>query len=369
MRRTIIPTAAGLVLIAGAGLAFAQGPDRGGGPGGGSGGGPGSRPHVGPPAGGGPSRSPEMGAPRGASPGPSRGESPGRSGPRFRSESPSTPSRRAEPPSERRESRPKIERDRRAVERERPRTERNVERKRDVERSRAAERERAAREERQAEERRRKSTEQARERRTPDGTGRGKESDRVASKRYDEVRQARTRLSADEHRRLHKSFDVRRARVAKATFNWRVGHRIPRHVRLFPVPREVISFFPYYSSYRYFAVDDEICIVDPVTYEVVDVIDESYRGGPRPQVAGLRLSPAQIAIVRDSIPPDFPTARVRLRLALGAEIPVDVALNQFAVIVLERVPELREYRFVVTADEIVIVEPRDRSIALIVDRA
>jgi hypothetical protein len=38
-------------------------------------------------------------------------------------------------------------------------------------------------------------------------------------------------------------------------------------------------------------------------------------------------------------------------------------------VVLDRVPELRDFRFLVTDEQIVIVEPRDRSILLVIDRA
>jgi hypothetical protein len=132
--------------------------------------------------------------------------------------------------------------------------------------------------------------------------------------------------------------------------------------------REVVEFFPYYRDYSYFVVGDEICIVNPQTYEVVDVIDQGYWSS-RPQVAQLRLSSAQVAIVRDSIPRDFPEASIRLRLALGAEIPDDVELHEFPVLVLDRAPELRDYRFLVAEEQIVIVDPHDRSVALIIDRA
>jgi len=145
---------------------------------------------------------------------------------------------------------------------------------------------------------------------------------------------------------------------------------VPRHIRLFPVSHEIISFFPYYRGYSYVVVDDEICIVDPRTYEIVDVIDQGYyRGGPRQEVAGLSLSSAQIALVRDSIPRDFPATPLRLRLALGAEIPRDVEIYEFPAIVLDRVSELRDYRFLVVEEQIVIVDPRDHSIALVIDRA
>src|SRR5947207_8079509 len=134
---------------------------------------------------------------------------------------------------------------------------------------------------------------------------------------------------------------------------------------LFP---PVFAFFPYYRDYSYFVVDDEICIVDPRSYVIVDVIDQGYwSGGGRPQVAELRLSEREIALVRGSVPPDCPDAGLRLRLALGAEIPDDVQLHQFPPILLDQVPQLLVYRFLVSGDQIVIVQPRDRSIALVVD--
>ena len=113
---------------------------------------------------------------------------------------------------------------------------------------------------------------------------------------------------------------------------------MPRHLHLYPVPREVITLFPYYRDYSYFVVDDEICIVDPHTYVVVDVVDEGYRSAPRPQVARLALTEREIALILESIPPDFPDAGVRLRLALGATIPRDAELHLFPVVELDRVP-------------------------------
>jgi len=191
---------------------------------------------------------------------------------------------------------------------------------------------------------------------------------RVVEK-HSEIQQARTRLGSEERQKLHRAFDVQKARVSRASFDHHVGKRIPRHVRLFRIPSTVFVFFPYYRDYSYFVVDDDICIVDPRTYVVVDVIDAGYWSEGRPQVAeGLRLSERQIALVRDSIPADFPVVDVRLRLALGAEIPEHVTLHEFAPIVLDRVPALREYRFLVTGDQIVIVHPRDRAIALVIDR-
>jgi hypothetical protein len=112
-----------------------------------------------------------------------------------------------------------------------------------------------------------------------------------------------------------------------------------------------------------------ICIVDTATYEIVDVFDEApYTPGSRPEVAQLILTDHERAMVLDSITPDFPEAGLRLRLALGAGIPDSVELYEFPPIVLDAIPKLSAYRFVVSQDQIVIVDPHDRSIALVLDR-
>jgi hypothetical protein len=197
---------------------------------------------------------------------------------------------------------------------------------------------------------------------------RGGKLEQRVTERHNEIQTARMQLSADKKEQLHRAFNFDRARIAKVNFDPHVGRRIPRHVRLFPIPVAVFAFFPYYRDYSYFVVDDEICIVDSDSYVVVDVIEPGYWGSGRPQVAELRLTEREIALVRDSIAADFPDAGLRLRLALGAEIPADVELHQFAPLVLDRVRKLREYQFLVSGDQIVIVQPRDHSIALVIDR-
>jgi len=183
------------------------------------------------------------------------------------------------------------------------------------------------------------------------------------------VRQQRAKLSGEQRNRLRQAFTVNREHMTKVHFTRRIGTRIPRSVRLFAVPAAVLAILPYYRDYRYVVEDDIVCIVDPDTYEVVDVLDEGpYYAPSRPQVAVLTLTGSEMSLVLDSIPSDFPQARLRLRLALGAEIPSDVELHEFAPIVLDRVPKLHDFEFVVTQDQVVIVAPQDRSIALVLDR-
>jgi hypothetical protein len=147
-----------------------------------------------------------------------------------------------------------------------------------------------------------------------------------------------------------------------------VGIRIPRGARLFPIPTELVSFVPGYRDYRYVVVEDTVCIVDPVTYDIVDIIDDgAYVPGSRPGFAELRLSPSERTLVLDSIAPDFPRADVRLRLALGAEIPHFVELHWFPDVVIDRVPTLRNFQFIVAQDDVIIVDG-SRTIALVIER-
>jgi hypothetical protein len=177
------------------------------------------------------------------------------------------------------------------------------------------------------------------------------------------------KLSRDQHIRLRQAFTVNRDRITRVHFTRRVGTRIPRSVRIFAVPAAVLAIFPYYRNYRYVVEEDTICIVDPDTYEIVDVLDEgTYAPGIRPQVAELTLTDRERVLVLDSIPPDFPQVRLRLRLALGAEIPASIEVYEFAPLLLDQVPKLRDFRFVVSDDQLVIVAPQDRSIALVLDR-
>jgi len=195
---------------------------------------------------------------------------------------------------------------------------------------------------------------------------RSADRDGKPSERYQKVREARTQLSVDQRRRLRSAFNLDRRHKSNVRFAARIGGHVPRHVRLFAIPAAAYGLFSYYRGYEYVVLDDTICIVDPATYEIVDVIDQ----GPdaRPEIAQLSLSGSERTVVLSSIAPDFPQDRVRLRLALGAEIPVDVELHEFAPIVINNVPRLGDFRFLVTDEQVVIVDPRDRAIALVLER-
>ena len=63
--------------------------------------------------------------------------------------------------------------------------------------------------------------------------------------------------------------------VESPSFAIRVGVRIPREVRLYPLPREVVELRPAWRRYEYIVVRDDIIVIDPATFEIVAVLPEA----------------------------------------------------------------------------------------------
>jgi hypothetical protein len=81
-------------------------------------------------------------------------------------------------------------------------------------------------------------------------------------------------LTSGQRTRLHEIFaGARGPRLGNADFDLAVGHRVPRSVHFVPVPETVYEIEPAWRGYDYFEVADEIVIVDPVTLEIIAVID------------------------------------------------------------------------------------------------
>jgi hypothetical protein len=51
-----------------------------------------------------------------------------------------------------------------------------------------------------------------------------------------------------------------------------VGQRVPSHVHLRPLPREIVTIAPEYRDYDYFTTEEEVVIVSPRTHEIVTEI-------------------------------------------------------------------------------------------------
>jgi uncharacterized protein DUF1236 len=62
--------------------------------------------------------------------------------------------------------------------------------------------------------------------------------------------------------------------VTNVNFSVSVGTRVPREgVHFYPVPTEVVTIYPEWRGYEFIMVRDQIVIIDPHTYEIVEIIE------------------------------------------------------------------------------------------------
>jgi len=164
--------------------------------------------------------------------------------------------------------------------------------------------------------------------------------------------------------RLTKESRVERTKINVSV---NIGTTIPRSVRLHTLPVAIVLLAPAYRGYSYIMLEDEtICIVDERTYLIVDVIPAGAERADRSGRAQLALSADQMRFIFARVPKDG-TANVRVRLALGAEVPRDVELLAFPTDVLERLPEMRRYRYIVAGSDVAIVDPNDNAVVLVIN--
>lgn len=208
---------------------------------------------------------------------------------------------------------------------------------------------------------------------TDRGPDRGKDVDRQRQgAREDRDRQDRGRaqqLSEQQRTSVRERFNragAERNRDTNVNFDIRIGASVPRSVTLHALPADVIEVVPEYRSYRYVYVRDEIVIVDPDSYAVVAVVTT---GGSRAAVAPRRtltLAAPDRAFLREHIDRG---ASIRLGiggLSIGMTLPQGVGLLPMPEAVVERYPDLRDYRYFVYEDDIAVVDPATDEIILIV---
>jgi hypothetical protein len=155
-------------------------------------------------------------------------------------------------------------------------------------------------------------------------------------------------------------------RVTSVNFDVRVGVNVPRNTTLHVLPPDVVEIVPEYRGYRYVYVRDEIVIIHPTNYVVVAVIGGEGRVGSR---AGSRITLAadDRVFVRRHV--DL-GARVRLGIggiSIGMNLPDSVELRPLPTVIVERYPDLRDHRYFVYEEDVVIVEPRSREVVLVIE--
>ena len=182
----------------------------------------------------------------------------------------------------------------------------------------------------------------------------------------------RLQISKQQRTTIHKTILEDRSvnRVTRVNITINVGTRIPRNIRLALLPASVISIVPEYRSYRYFVVDDQICIVEPNTYEIVELITLSENSAARtdhPDAGRLVLTDEERAILLREIDMAGDSTLGLGTLAEGADVPRDVNVRVFPATIVQKIPNLKDYKFFTAENRIAIVDPRGSKVETVVE--
>ena len=182
----------------------------------------------------------------------------------------------------------------------------------------------------------------------------------------------RVQITEEKRTSIHQTILKERNvnRVTKVNFSINIGTRVPRSVRLEVLPASVITIVPEYRSYRYFVVDDQICIVEPSTYEIVEVIRVSDRTATRDNRGSsvrLVLTEQEKEILLREVDLRDGSTLALGALTEGAEVPRDISLKVFPATVVERVPKVRDYKYITAENRLAIVDPRGSKVELVIE--
>jgi hypothetical protein len=84
---------------------------------------------------------------------------------------------------------------------------------------------------------------------------------------------AHVSLNADQRSRVNTAFKGHKGNASvSVNVDVRVGARLPGSIALVAIPSDVIVVVPEWRRYKYIVVGDTVCIVDPDTFEIIDVI-------------------------------------------------------------------------------------------------
>jgi hypothetical protein len=159
-------------------------------------------------------------------------------------------------------------------------------------------------------------------------------------------------------------------RVDRVNFSISVGTAVPRDVRLVVLPAAVISLVPQYRDYRYFVVDDRICIVDPSSYEIVEVIESSAqmaRTGERGGAGTLTLTAEEKHIIIENVEMREGSTLALGSLKEGEPVPRDARLQEFPDVVVEKVPKVRGHKYFTAEDSVAIVDREGSKVQLMIE--
>jgi len=183
---------------------------------------------------------------------------------------------------------------------------------------------------------------------------------------------SRVQLSEQQRTNVHQTVlkDRNVNRVTNLSISINVGTRVPRSVRLVALPASVFAVVPEYRSYRYFVVDDRICIVEPNTYEIVEVITVSGQTAVREDRGGqakLVLTDEERMIILREVDMRGGSTLALGALTEGADVPREIEIREFPATVVEKVPKVKGFKFFTAENRLAIVDSRGTKVQLVVE--
>jgi hypothetical protein len=180
------------------------------------------------------------------------------------------------------------------------------------------------------------------------------------------------RLSEQQRTNVHstilKESNVNRA--SNVNFSLNVGTRVPRSVHLAALPAAVLSMVPQYRSYQYFVANDQICIVDPSTYEIVEVIAATERTAGtdnRGAAARLVLTEEEKDIILREVEMDGGSTMGLGAVREGAQVPRDVKVRAFPDTVVQQVPKVQDYKYFSAENRVAVVDRQGSNVELVIE--
>jgi hypothetical protein len=152
-------------------------------------------------------------------------------------------------------------------------------------------------------------------------------------------------------------------------FSLSVGTMVPKDVRFQPLPADVVEVVPQYRGYNFFVVRDDIVIVDPSSYQIVDVLPRTGRAtAAAPASRKMTFSDTDRAVIRKHARSARTEQRTTgssttsTRVRVGDRLPDSVEIRSFPEEVYRESPTLREYRYIERDNRTYVVEPHERTI-------
>src|SRR5262245_22787268 len=183
----------------------------------------------------------------------------------------------------------------------------------------------------------------------------------------------RVQLSEEQRTNVHQTLIKERNlnRASNVNISVSLGTRVPRSVRLAPLPASIISVVPAYRSYRYVVIKDEICIVDPNSYEIVEVIaapgGHTAHTGSQQGHTALMLTEEEKAIVLRSIDSDRTSTLALGSLTEGSSVPRGANVRPFPERVTEQVPKLKGHKYFAAENRVAIVDSQGDKVQLVLE--